>query len=66
LATLLLVIGFAGEAHTKDAKPRATLVAERSPTHLGDGVRTGCLEDQAVCGFWTERLLSALYSPEQG
>ena len=24
-------------------------------------VRTGYLEDEAVCGFWTERLLSALY-----
>jgi hypothetical protein len=58
---LLVVIGFADEAHAEDAKHRATLVAERSPTPLGDGVRTGYLEDQAVCGFWTERLLSALY-----
>ena len=26
-----------------------------------DRVRHGYLEDETVCGFWTERLLSALY-----
>jgi hypothetical protein len=60
-ATWLLVIGFTGEAQAEDARPRATMAAERALTPAGDGSRTGSLEDRAVCGFWTERLLAALY-----
>ncbi len=60
-ATWLLVIGFAGEAQAEDVRPRATMAAERALAPGGEGSRTGSLEDQAVCGFWTERLLAALY-----
>ncbi len=60
-ATWLLVIGFAGEVQAEDARPSATRAAERSLAPGGDGSRTGYLEDQAVCGFWAERLLPALY-----
>jgi hypothetical protein len=60
-AMWLLVIGFTGEAQAEDARPRATMAAERSLMPGGDGSRTGSLEDQAVCGLWTERLLAALY-----
>src|SRR5688572_172412 len=34
---------------------------ERSSVLVEDRVRHGYLEDETVCGFWTERLLSALY-----
>jgi pimeloyl-ACP methyl ester carboxylesterase len=34
---------------------------ERSLKAVEDGVRPGYLEDESVCGVWTERLLSALY-----
>jgi hypothetical protein len=37
------------------------MVAERSLTLAGDGIGIRDLEDQAVCSFWTERLLSLLY-----
>ncbi len=33
----------------------------RSLKAVADGVRRGYLEDESVCGFWTERLLSTLY-----
>jgi hypothetical protein len=49
-ATLLLVIGFAGGGQAEDARPRATITAERSLAPVGDGRRTGSLEDQAVWG----------------
>ena len=31
------------------------MVGERSPTAVQEGARIGYLEDEAVCGFWTER-----------
>jgi pimeloyl-ACP methyl ester carboxylesterase len=34
---------------------------ERSSVSVEGRVRPGYLENEAVCGFWTERLLSALY-----
>jgi pimeloyl-ACP methyl ester carboxylesterase len=60
-AALLLVIGFASEGHAEGDSHGATMMAERPFAPAGKGVRTGQLEEQAVCGFWTERLLSVLY-----
>ena len=63
LAAMMLVWASGVEASAGDGGGGggAMMVAERSPTPVEERVRTGYLEDEAVCGFWTERLLSALY-----
>ena len=61
LAALMLVWTAGVEASASDGGGGAMMVGERSPTPVEERVRTGYLEDEAVCGFWTERLLSALY-----
>jgi pimeloyl-ACP methyl ester carboxylesterase len=44
-----------------DSKGAAAMEVERSLKTVEEGTRTGYLEDESVCGAWTERLLSALY-----
>ncbi len=59
LAAIMLAWASGVEASAGDGG--AMMVGERLPTPVEERVRTGNLEDEAVCGFWTERLLSALY-----
>ena len=61
LAAMMLLWASGVEASAGDGGGGAMMVGERSPTPVEERVRTGYLEDEAVCGFWTERLLSALY-----
>jgi Serine aminopeptidase, S33 len=61
LAAMMLVWASGVEAGAGDRGGGAMMVGERSPTPVEERVRTGYLEDEAVCGFWTERLLAALY-----
>ena len=61
LAAMMLVWASGVEASAGDGGGGAMMVGERSPTRVEERVRTGYLEDEAVCGFWTERLLAALY-----
>ena len=61
LAAMMLVWASGVEASAGDGGGGAMMVGERSPTPVEERVRTGYLEDEAVCGFWTERLLAALY-----
>ena len=37
------------------------MAEQQPPPVAGDGLRTGYLEDETVCGFWTERILPVLY-----
>ena len=61
LAAMMLVWASGVEASAGDGGGGAMMLGERSPMPVEERVRTGYLEDEAVCGFWTERLLSALY-----
>ena len=61
LAAMMLVWASGVEASAGDGGDGAMMVGERSPTPVEGRGRAGYLEDEAVCGFWTERLLSALY-----
>jgi hypothetical protein len=60
-AAMMLVWASGVAASAGDGRGAARMIGERSPTPVEERVRTGYLEDEAVCGFWTERLLAALY-----
>jgi hypothetical protein len=61
LAAMMLLWASGTEGSAGDGRDVAMMIGERSPTAVQAGARIGYLEDEAVCGLWTERLLSALY-----
>jgi hypothetical protein len=58
---MVLVGALGAEASSGRREGGTVMVGEESPPPAEERARIGYLEEKAVCGFWTERLLSALY-----
>ena len=58
---LVILVLAPASAHAGSAGGAAQNEEERSLRSVENRARPGYLEDETVCGFWTERLLSGLY-----
>src|SRR5688500_10651846 len=60
LPTLLMAFVFACLLGG-DTSRGGAMAEQQPPPATGDALRTGYLEDETACGFWTERILPVLW-----
>jgi hypothetical protein len=58
---MVLILVFSLGADARNSPGVAPMKQQRSLTAVETDLRPGYLEDEFVCGFWAERLLSAFY-----